>query len=109
MVTFRYKESATDHIKTSEVSAQEFIRRFLQHVLPKRFTKVRYYGLLSPSNRRLLIKARELLGPGRTKTSAEPSQEQQEQIEPRLCPECGGEPVFVRRLSPLGPTAALTI
>ena len=103
-VTFQYKESATDQTKTSKITAQEFIRRFLQHVLPKRFTKVRYYGLLSPSNRRLLTTARELLGAGRTKTSAEPSQEQQdqqEQTEPRLCPECGGELLFVRRLSPV--------
>ncbi len=48
---------------------------------------------------------RELLGSGRTKTSAEPSQEQQDQKEepePRLCPQCGGELLFVRRLSPLG-------
>ncbi len=51
-----------------------------------------------------LPKARELLGAGRTKTSAEPPQEQQdqqEQPEPRLCPQCGGELLFVRRLSPL--------
>ncbi len=36
------------------VSAEEFMRRFLQHVLPERFVKVRYYGLLSPGNRHLL-------------------------------------------------------
>ena len=76
-VTFRYKESATDQIKTSQIPAEEFIRRFLQHVLPKRFTKIRYYGLLSPSNRRLLTKARQLLGAGCTKTGAQPSQQQQ--------------------------------
>ena len=71
-VAFEYKESATDEIKTSEVPAEVFIRRFLQHVLPKRFTKVRYYGLLSPSNRRLLNTARELLGAGRTNTAVNP-------------------------------------
>ena len=68
-------------------------------------TNVRYYGLLSPSNRRLLNSAREQLGAGRTKTSAEPAQEQQdqqEQSEARLCPECGGELLFVRTLSPVG-------
>ena len=41
--------------------AEEFMRRFLQHVLPERFVKVRYYGLLSPSNRHLLNRVRELL------------------------------------------------
>jgi hypothetical protein len=60
-VTFAYKESATDQLKRCTVSAEEFIRRFLQHVLPPRFIKVRYFGLLSPSNRQLLHKARHLL------------------------------------------------
>ena len=36
-VTFKYKESATKQIKFCTVSAAEFIRRFLQHVLPHRF------------------------------------------------------------------------
>jgi hypothetical protein len=50
-VTFHYKESATNQIKTSVLPAEEFIRRFLQHVLPARFVKVRYYGLVARSNR----------------------------------------------------------
>ena len=36
------------------LDAQEFIRRFLQHVLPKGTHKVRYYGLWAPANRRVL-------------------------------------------------------
>ena len=60
-VTFAYKDSATDQLKYCTVSAQEFIRRFLQHVLPPRFIKVRYYGLLSPAHRPRLQKARQLL------------------------------------------------
>jgi Putative transposase/Transposase zinc-binding domain len=59
-VTFSYKESATDQLKRCTVTAEEFIRRFLQHVLPPRFIKVRYYGLLSPAHRQLLLKARQL-------------------------------------------------
>src|SRR6266511_989241 len=47
-VTFAYKESASDQLKRCTVTAEEFIRRFLQHVLPPRFIQVRYYGLLSP-------------------------------------------------------------
>ena len=100
-VTFQYKDSATDQIKTSQIPAEEFIQRFLQHVLPKRFTKVRYYGLLSPSNRRLLNIAREQLGAGRITTGGE-SQPPKEQTEAHRCPECGGELVLVRRLSPHG-------
>ena len=37
LVTFKYKESATKQIKLCTVSAEEFIRRFLQHVLPRGF------------------------------------------------------------------------
>ena len=40
-VTFKYKDSATDEVKYATVSAEEFIRRFLQHVLPEGFVKVR--------------------------------------------------------------------
>ena len=45
-VTFQYKDSATDQVRTCTVTAEEFIRRFLQHLLPDRFIKVRYYGCL---------------------------------------------------------------
>ena len=60
-VTFSYKDSASEQLKHCTITAAEFIRRFLQHVLPPRFIKVRYYGLLSPAHRQLLQKARQLL------------------------------------------------
>jgi hypothetical protein len=47
-VTFYYRSTKTGKTKTCPLSAEEFIRRFLQHVLPKGFVKVRYYGFLSP-------------------------------------------------------------
>lgn len=46
-LTFKYKDSADRQWHTLRVSAQEFIRRFLQHVLPQGFQRVRYYGWLS--------------------------------------------------------------
>jgi len=61
-VTFRYQENKTKQWQRCTLKAGEFIRRFLQHVLPKRFIKVRYYGLLSPRKRQLLDRARSLLG-----------------------------------------------
>lgn len=61
VVTFKYKDSTTRQTRLATVTAQEFIRRFLQHVLPQRFVKVRYYGLLSPADRHLLAQARQLL------------------------------------------------
>jgi hypothetical protein len=46
-ITFKYKDSADQRWHTLRVPAQEFIRRFLQHVLPQGFQRVRYYGWLS--------------------------------------------------------------
>lgn len=60
-VTFRYKASDTGKIKSCTLPAEAFIRRFLQHVLPKGFMKVRYYGLFSPNQRHLLDQVRPLL------------------------------------------------
>lgn len=60
-ITFRYKKSSSKnkgHLKTNwqtmELPVFEFMRRFLQHTLPRGFHKVRYYGILSPANRPLL-------------------------------------------------------
>jgi hypothetical protein len=53
-VTFRYSSIADGSGKTMTLSATEFIRRFLQHMLPKGMHKVRYYGLWSVSNRQRL-------------------------------------------------------
>jgi len=66
-VTFRYKETGKRKKKresrwrTMTLPAKEFIRRFLQHVPPKGFHKVRYYGLLSSANRPLLKQVQLLL------------------------------------------------
>jgi len=60
-VTFRYRDSQTDTVRTATVTAEEFIRRFLQHVLPRGFQKVRTYGLLNPRQRRLLRIVKEQL------------------------------------------------
>jgi Zn finger protein HypA/HybF involved in hydrogenase expression len=61
-VTFRYKDSKTGQWKTERLEGVEFLRRFLFHVLPKGFHKVRYYGLWHPCKRDRQGKARLLLG-----------------------------------------------
>jgi len=60
-VTFGYTDAKTGERKTCTVSAEEFIRRFLQHVLPKGFCKVRYYGFFGPAKRATLQQIRQLL------------------------------------------------
>jgi len=60
-VTFRYRNNRTQLIEHLSLSAEEFIGRFLRHVLPKGFVKVRSYGLWSAQGAAKLEKARALL------------------------------------------------
>ncbi len=64
-VTFRYKDyrsKAKTHYKAMTLTADEFIRRFLLHVLPIGFHRIRHYGLLANAGRREhLAQARQLL------------------------------------------------
>ncbi len=107
-VSFQYKDSVTDQIKSCTLPAEEFIRRFLQHVLPHRFVKVRYYGLLSPRHRHLLVQARQLLAangkqppPGNNGQSPIPNQ-QSTMREPLRCPHCGNPLTLLGPLKPCG-------
>lgn len=62
LVTFEYKDyKDNEKIKEMTISALEFIRRFLLHVLPDRFTKIKHYGLLSNRNKKNNIKLCRLL------------------------------------------------
>ena len=99
-VTFKYKDSATDEVKYATVSAEEFMRRFLQHVLPERFVKVRYYGLLSPGKRRLLKRAREALGTTASGSRARTEDGATNHRESLRCPSCGSE------MKLMGPSSA---
>jgi hypothetical protein len=61
-VTFRYRATDTGQERLCTLAAEEFIRRFLQHVLPKGFVKVRYYGFFSSGSRPRLAAIRQQLG-----------------------------------------------
>lgn len=60
-VRFRWKKSGSRRWRTMELDALEFLRRFLQHVLPRGFQKVRHYGFLSPRSRVSLEQVRALV------------------------------------------------
>jgi hypothetical protein len=62
-VAFRYKPTDESAWKVMTLTAEEFIRRFLQHVLPAGAHKVRYYGLWAPANRPLLRRTQLALLP----------------------------------------------
>jgi len=101
-ISFGTKDSRTETWQTTSLLALEFMRRFLQHVLPKGFNKIRYYGLLSPSHRKTLKRVQLLLSrPEAPKEQAEPDVLQVTNLKEsaRPCPRCGeGWLVVIGRL-----------
>lgn len=102
-VTFRWRDSAHKNKKRlMTLHVEEFLRRFLLHVLPKGFVRIRHFGFLSTRNRaRLLPICFQLLGaasepPAQTTT---PGQVDHERETGWLCPKCGGPMRIVERLS----------
>jgi len=108
-VTIKYRDySDGDKIKDMTLKATEFIRRFLLHVLPDRFFKIRYYGILSARNRKTkLQKCKELLGVPDTETDEQRLrwQELLDQVtgsDHTLCPHCKkGRLFLVEVLDPI--------
>ena len=95
-VTLRYKNyrlDGADRQQSMTISADEFIRRFLLHVLPKGFHRIRHYGLLAGATRKAhLDHARRLLG------VAPPAPDDPPVDPPDLrppCPYCGGHMVVI--------------
>ena len=103
-VTFQYRVSDTGQIKYCTLSVESFMQRFLQHILPHGFVKVRYYGFFGASVRSRLVALQEQLATavrpepvevttGETTASAKaPSR--------ILCPKCGQPMLFQRELPP---------
>ena len=102
-VTFRYKDYADDHRqKTLTLDADEFLRRFVQHVLPKGFVKIRHYGLLANNQRaaRLALCRRLLLVAHVAATVPSADTVPLEPAQSRGCPQCGGTRLVYRALTP---------
>jgi hypothetical protein len=100
-VTFRYKDyriEGPDRYKTMTLPIDEFIRRFLIHVLPKRFHRIRHYGLLAKGNRAANIAhARALLAaspPSKEPEASETTTDEQ-RVLPCPCPCCGGRMIII--------------
>jgi hypothetical protein len=88
-VTFRYRKSGSHRWRTLALEVMEFIRRFLQHVLPTGFMKIRYYGFMNPSCTVSLEKISSLIQLGYGFDVAIPETEV-EPLAPMVCPKCGG-------------------
>jgi hypothetical protein len=101
-VTFKWKDyriKGGDRLKTMTLAAHEFIRRFLLHVLPSGFHRIRHYGLIAGALRADNIeRARQLLAAARAAPQRPCAQAdaQAEDVSPaRRCPCCGGRMIIV--------------
>lgn len=102
-VTFRYLDRRQPKWKTMTLASEEFLRRFLQHVLPRGTHKVRYYGFWNPMHRKLLRQLQLLIGePSQPEVSPdqiETGDDANNRPSPTLCPHCHqGEMVLVKRI-----------
>jgi len=88
-VTFRYRDYAdARQEKLLTLSAEELLRRFVMHVLPKGFMKIRHYGLLASRQREARLRqARRLLLPNLGLQAS--ARNGIEPVEPVRCPACG--------------------
>jgi hypothetical protein len=111
-VTFRYKDyrrNGRARFRTMTLKPNEFIRRFLLHVLPNGFHRIRHYGLLASATCKANIaRARELIAT--PLSSIDPSTEQDDpdvtvdagaDYRPP-CPCCGGRMIIVESFGPGG-------
>jgi hypothetical protein len=97
-VTFRWRDSAQNNEqRLLTVSLDEFLRRFLLHLLPKGFVRIRNFGFLASRRRATLLPlCFQLLGTAQ-ETSAE--QDISDAHDLWRCPKCGGPMVVVQRLT----------
>jgi hypothetical protein len=109
-VTFRYKDyrrGGAERQQVMTLATDEFIRRFLIHVLPRGFHRIRHYGLLASSTHKdAMALARKLLGVAAPIEGPEP-EEPPDHRPP--CPCCGGHmtiiEAFARSYQPRAPPA----
>jgi hypothetical protein len=100
-ITFRWRDSAHKNKKRlMSLTVEEFLRRFLLHVLPRRFVRIRYFGFFAHRHRaelvplcfELLPTAASLPRPACGPAPSRPMWQ---------CPKCGGSMVLLERLTPL--------
>jgi Putative transposase/Transposase zinc-binding domain len=104
-VTFTYRRVGSQRLRKMSLDAMEFLRRFLQHVLPAGFQKVRHYGFLRP-NCATSIEAVRWMVMGHNQAKfvllAKRTEEPAAQPVPR-CPSCGGPMVLLEFVPALAP------
>ncbi len=103
-VTFRWKDyriHGADRYKTMTLATHEFIRRFLIHVLPTGFHRIRHYGLFANGGRaENIARARQLLGVAAPQVETADTEEDEAPLFPQPCPSCGGRMVVIETFAP---------
>jgi hypothetical protein len=105
-VTFRYTDYKTGKTKIVTLDVLEFIRRFLQHVLPHQFMKVRYYGFLAAACRKKLVKLRKMLYLRAVAKDENENINNPTAAKVLLCPVCGSQLQWIENI-PKGLTGHL--
>jgi hypothetical protein len=99
-VTFRWRDSAhNNEQKLMALSLDEFLRRFLLHLLPKGFVRIRHFGFLASRRRTQLLPlclAALVSLPAQTETATSTAQDISSHW---LCPQCGGPMVIIERFT----------
>jgi hypothetical protein len=95
-VTFVYKHPKTKQWTPVRLQVFEFLRRFLQHVLPQGFKKVRHYGFLSSKYKHVLTSLQYALGTVEVDAEAEKAPKPKKPC----CPVCGKEMLFMGIVTP---------
>jgi hypothetical protein len=91
-ITIKYKNSGDQRWHALSLPVMEFLRRFLQHVLPKGFQRVRYYGWLSPAAKSRWERILALL-------DWKPATREVQPVVPPLCPHCAGPLIWIATLT----------
>jgi hypothetical protein len=93
-VSFSWRDYRDNKVKVMSLEGAEFMRRFCMHILPKRFVRIRHYGLLSTSRRQDLRELQQAFGINtppevREKKHWKEVCRQHLNYDPDICPQCG--------------------
>jgi hypothetical protein len=102
VVTFKYQNSNAKEWKIMKLDSLAFIRRYLMHVLPRGFVKVRYFGIYAHASHKKLQKVKMTLNTTVAQISSKlksecPNYENQTAETKMICPKCHQHVVFIKR------------
>jgi hypothetical protein len=99
-VSFRWKDYAHGgKPRKMTITAEEFLRRFMLHVLPRRFVRIRFSGLLANRRRKQLLPLCKQLLEVSPRQRSEPGNSETKPAASWLCPHCGDTMVLIEKLT----------